>query len=106
MVTISDIREEINDNESLTDERIQRTIDRAVGFIQSYTNNPDLPTNDVQLDDVIIYMVCQRLSPDTKYGMSAGKTGESVNGVSFSFESNLPLEIKMVLVKYKKVSVI
>ncbi|MGF2618494.1 phage head-tail connector protein [Rossellomorea vietnamensis] len=102
MITVEDVKEYLPQEQ---DALIQKTIDRVKKHLEGYTNNPELfAVETVELDDVVLYLVLKRLNPDTKH--SQGKTTESIGKVSFTFEKDLPQEIKFLLLKYQRVEIL
>jgi hypothetical protein len=102
MVTVEDILDYIPEENPIL---IEKTIKRVEGFLISYTGNKELFRNDeIELEDVVLYLVLARLNPDTKN--SQGKTSEGIGNISFSFTDDLPIEVKWVLSNYMKVEIL
>lgn len=76
------------------DTEIEFVINIVQEHIKNITNNPNLDFSTSSLDYVVLYFCLKELNPETN--LRAGKTSSSV-GVSYSFETELPNEIKLAL---------
>ncbi|WP_027724625.1 phage head-tail connector protein [Tuberibacillus calidus] len=106
MITVDRVKQELNipKEDTSKDDQIKSTIDDMVSWIQEYTRNPKLFV-DIEkraLDDCLLYLTLERLSPCTKHANRGGKTGESVGGYTVNYMDGLPFEIRVILNQFTK----
>lgn len=101
MINLEDVTRETRD-ESITEEQLERTVKSVKGFLMSYCNNLKMfdTDDDFLLQEVVFYLVCERFNEDTQ-GRQGLET-ESIGGVSFTFEKDLPVRYKNALRRYKR----
>jgi hypothetical protein len=98
VITPEEIKEIYNTN--LSDNVLQKFINRSIEFLRGYTNNSKIydQVDNLELDDVLLYLIIQRLNVLKKAGIEQEKMGEV--WITPNFE--LPGDIKVVLGKYRR----
>lgn len=101
MINLEEVMDEVKD-ESITEKNLEKVVKRVKGFLMSYCNNTKMFDNvdDFLLEEVVFYLVCERFNEDVKGRQ--GLDAESIGGVSFTFEKDLPVRYKNALRRYKR----
>lgn len=94
MITKEFIKLKLNISDTSRDVEIDTTIEMMKEFIITYTNNNAIDFTSSALDIPLLFLCLRELNYDTS--LRAGKDSENL-GSSFSFSSDLPIEIKRVL---------
>lgn len=105
MVTIEDIKEYlILEAPGQTDEFIQKLIERCTAQVKTYCNQGFEEGLPVDIQDIIIQMVCIKVDPNTR--LKNGKTSQSMGQLSISYQTEIPKEFKSILNQYRKVKIL
>lgn len=107
MITVEDVKYELRipQTDTSKDAYISKIITQSIEKIRAITKNPKLflDIESASLDEVLLYFVCQRMNPFTRYGSSAGIQSQTVGGHSITHLEDYPKSIKDVLHQYSRV---
>jgi hypothetical protein len=104
LITIADLKWQLRfpAEDTKEDENLLRVIERVENYIRTYCNNENLVFEDNPgLDEVVLYLCIRALNPETSSRAGLASTSQ---GISSSFLTDLPEDLKRILLRFRKVS--